>query len=223
MKPALTVLREDMSDATGLEARLQQLLAKRGQELVRGLVEEVTNLNREIALLRRELAALSDYQNSRDRWLVLDETSHVARLPKTAIIEPDQLLRPRDGFYPAEYTSSGVPFRWTGPLPQFSFDVFVDRARGADLKLEVLNCIDLEKQGHVMLLVDGEAVPLDIEPVGPTGFNATATVPKNAEGRATNLVFVLPAVLPPAGSKDARLLGVAFGRLTVTARPDASA
>lgn len=212
-----------MSDTPGLEARLQQLLAKRGQELVRGLVEEVTNLNREIVMLRRELAALSDYQNSRDRWLVMDGETRIARLPKSAVVEPDQLLRPRDGFYPAEYTSAGVPFRWTGPSPQFSFDVFVDRSRGADLKLEVLNCIDLEKQGHAMLLVDGEATPLEFEPVGTTGFNATAQLSQNLEGRATNLVFVLPAVLPPAGSKDARLLGVAFGRLTVTARPDTTA
>jgi hypothetical protein len=209
-----------MSDATGLEARLQQLLAKRGQELVRGLVEEVTNLNREIVMLRRELTALSDYQNSRDRWLVLDQTRQVARLPRSATIEPDQLLRPRDGFYPAEYTSAGVPFRWTGPSTQFFFDVFVDRSHGADLKLEVLNCIDVERQIGLMLLADGEAVPLEVEPVGLTGFTASAFLPAQADGRATNLVFVLPAVLPPEGSKDERLLGVAFGRLTVTARPD---
>jgi hypothetical protein len=212
-----------MSDTSDLEARLQLLLAKRGQELVRGLVEEVTNLNREIVALRRELTALSDYQNSRDRWLGVEGASHVARLPKSVIIEPDQLLRPRDGFYPAEYTSAGVPFRWTGPSPQFGFDIFVDRSRGADLKLEVLNCIDLEKQGHLMLLVDGEAAALDVEPVGTSGFNATAQLSQNLQGRGTSLVFVLPQVLPPPESKDARLLGVAFGRLTVTARPETSA
>lgn len=209
-----------MDDLSGLEARLQQLLAKRGQELVRGLIDEVTNLHREIAGLRRELAALSDYQGMRDRWLVLDGmASRPLRLPRVAIMEPDQLLRPRDGFYPQEYTSNGTPFRWTGPTPQFSFDVFVDRSLGADLKLEALNCIDYERQSKLSLLADGEQVPLEVAPEG-SGFVATAALSKRDDARSSNLIFVLPAVLPPPESSDPRVLGIAFGRLTVAARSE---
>lgn len=207
-----------MDDPSGLEARLQQLLAKRGQELVRGLIEEVTNLHREIAALRRELGALGEYQAMRDRWLALDgPASRAVRLPRITIVEPDQLLRPRDGFYPQEYTSTGIPFRWTGPTPQFSFDVFVDRAMGADLKLEALNCIDYDTQSKLSLLVDGERVPLEVTRE-ELGFTATAVLPQRDDARSSNLVFVLSSVLQPPESNDPRLLGVAFGRLTVAAR-----
>src|ERR1700742_4661768 len=109
-----------MDDESSREARFQLLLSKRGQELVRGLVEEFLILNREIAGLKRELTALADYQNARDRWLLLDDLLEKnLHLPRIVVIEPDQLLRPRDGFYPVEYTAAGVPFRLTGPSVQF--------------------------------------------------------------------------------------------------------
>lgn len=208
-----------MSDEQEFEARLQLLLAKRGQELVRGLVEEVTSLHHEIAALRRELGALADYQSMRDRWLSIDgATTRTARMPQTVVVEPDQLLRPRDGFYSMEYTNDGTPFRWTGPTAQFSFDIFIDRAHGAHLRLEALSCIDFEAQKSVMLLVDGAVVPSELVPAG-NGFDITAELPARGETRSTNLVFVLPAVLPPEGAAggDNRLLGLAFGRLTVAA------
>jgi len=207
-----------MSDELEFEARLQLLLAKRGQELVRGLVEEVTNLHHEIAALKRELAALADYQATRDRWLAVDgTTTRNVRMPASVVVEPDQLLRPRDGFYPMEYTGDGTPFRWTGPMAQFSFDIFVDRARGAELKLEALSCIDFETQKNIMLLADGAVTPTAMIPAG-NGFDIAAELAPRADARATNLVFVLPTTLPAPEGNDPRLLGLAFGRLTVTAR-----
>lgn len=208
-----------MSYEQDLEARLQQLIAKRGQELVRGLVDEVTHLHREIAALRRELAALTDFQAMRDRWLVVDgaTAARAEHLPVSVTIEPDQLLHPRDGFYPLEYTGDGRAFRWTGPGPQFSFDIFVERAHGADLKLEALNCIDFEKQKDLMLLVDGQPVPFEMTQTG-MGFEVAALLPARSEGLSTNLVFLLPAALPPPEGLDTRLLGIAFGRLDVVSR-----
>jgi hypothetical protein len=205
-----------MDEASGLEDRLQQLLAKRGQELVRGLIDELNDLRREIAELRREIAALHAYQAKRDRWLVAGEAVPAAPLPRLAVIEPDHLLRAEDGFYPTEYTMEGTPFRWTGPTPQFSFDVFVERSQGADVKLQALNCIDYEVQSKVKLLVDGVDVPLEVTPEG-SGFVAAGSLPRNGAGRSTNLLFVLPAVLLPPESEDTRLLGIAFGKLVVAA------
>ncbi len=209
-----------MSDEGDLEGRLQGLLAKRGQDLIRSLIDEVTVLHREIGALRRELAALSEYQAMRDRWLSFgDDAPKVLRFPRLVVIEPQEPLRASDGFYPAEQAGDGTPFRWTGPSAQFSFNVFVDRARGADLKLETINCIDLAAQKNLSLLADGEPAPVDVVENG-TGFTATASLSAHDDGRVTNLVFVLPAALSP-GPEDSRLLGTAFRRLTVGARTEA--
>lgn len=206
-----------MDDESGLDDRLQQLLAKRGQDLVRSLIQEITLVHRELAGLKRELAALADYQAMRDRWLAIDvAAAQPAPLPRNVVIEPDQALSPRDGFYPVEYTDAGVPFRWTGPSREFCFDLFVDRSRGASLKLDVLNCIDFDAQKDIKLLVDGEPVPLELTQEG-AGFDIRAELAARSDGRSSNLLFMLPAVLTPKESGDGRLLGVAFGRLTVAA------
>lgn len=201
-----------------LDTRLQTLLDKHGQELAEGLVEEVANLNRELAALRRELAALADYQAARDRLLVLETAAASnVRLPRVVVIEPDHLLRPQDGFYGVEYTAGTTPFRWTGPSRQFSFDLFVDRTYGADLQLDALSCIDFEVQKDILLLVDGESVPVVLVP-HETGFVATARLTAREGPQSSNLVFILSAVLVPPESTDQRELGIAFGRLTVVAR-----
>ncbi|HEX4295250.1 MAG TPA: hypothetical protein VHZ29_14035 [Rhizomicrobium sp.] len=210
-----------MADEGDLESKFQQLLARRGQDLVRGLIDEIADLHREIAELRRELGALGDYQAMRDRWLTIGgETSRTVRLPRLVVVEPTLPMRTSDGFYPLEHTGGGIAFRWTGPSAQFSFNVFVDRSRGADLRLETINCMDAELQKNLGLLVDGESVPVEISQE-ETAFTVTAALPAHDDGRSTNLVFVLPAVLSPPESADTRLLGVAFTRLTVAARTEA--
>ncbi|HEX4862341.1 MAG TPA: hypothetical protein VFV07_13985 [Rhizomicrobium sp.] len=212
-----------MADETDLETRFQQLLARRGQDLVRGLIDEISDLHREIAGLRRELAALGDYQAMRDRWLSLEEDApRLVRFPRLVTIEPGQPMRIADGFYPAETSGGGIPFRWTGPSAQFSFNLFVDRARGADLRLETINCMDAVVQKNMSLLVDGESVPVEVT-VDEMAFTATAALPARADGRSTNLVFILPCVIAPLDSHDSRQLGVAFRQLVVAARGETGA
>lgn len=212
-----------MDDERDLETRLQNLLAKRGQELVRGLVEEVSSLHREIVALKRELGALADYQAVRDRWLIVaGSETRTVRLPAAVTVEADHLLRPRDGFYALEYTDVGKPFRWTGPSPQFSFDIFIDRRFGVDLKLEALSCIDFELQKDVMLVVDGVPVSIELVPAGG-GFDLTAELPPRSDGRSSNVVFVLPAALTPPDGNDPRPMGIAFSRMMLQARDSAPA
>ena len=211
-----------MDESENADARLEALLGKRGQDLVRGLIEEFSGLHREIALLKRELAALTEYQSARDSWLTLEAAAAGnARLPRRVVIEPDQLLRQQDGFYGIEHTADNVTFRWTGPSTRFSFDVFIDRTYGADLRLDALNCIDFEIQKDLLLVADGETISLDITPQG-TGFVASARLPARDGAEGTNLVFVLPAVLMPPESADQRALGIAFGRLVLVARTASS-
>jgi hypothetical protein len=202
-----------MAETHDLDARLVKLLDKRGQELVRSFVEEFRAVHREIAALRRELSALSDYQAMHDRLLVIDAAaSKIQRLPRVVTIEADQNLRSQDGFYALEHTSDGTPFRWTGPAPQFSFNVFVDRSDAVKLKLDALSFIDFEIQKNISLLADGESIPVYVEPAD-AGFEVTATLPPRADNESTNLVFILPAALEPPGSDDTRTLGLAFRKL----------
>ena len=215
--------RHPMADESDLETRFQQLLARRGQDLVRGLIDEISDLHREIADLRRELSALSDYQSMRDRWLSLEEDApRIVRFPRLVAIEPGQPMRTADGFYPAEISGGGIPFRWTGPSAQFSFNLFIDRTRGADLRLETINCMDVVVQKNMALLVDGESVPVEVT-VDEMAFTATAALPARADGRSTNLVFILPCVIAPLDSHDSRQLGVAFRQLVVAARSETGA
>jgi hypothetical protein len=203
-----------MEEAGSLDARLQKLLEKRGQEFVQAVIEEFASLNREIATLNRELGALTAYQASRDRWLAIDaEEQRIAPLPRVVSVEPDQLLRFQDGFFPVEHTADGTPFRWTGPSPQFSFDIFIDRSREVELRLDVVNCIDFDSQKNISLLVDGESVALDIEEV-PPGFVATANLRAREGKHATNVVFLVPNTIVPPGTTETRALGVAFTRFT---------
>jgi hypothetical protein len=212
-----------MADESDLESRFQQLLARRGQDLVRGLIDEISDLHREIAGLRRELSALSDYQAMRDRWLSLEAGApRVVHFPRLVAIEPGQPMRAADGFYPAETSGAGIAFRWTGPSAQFSFNLFVDRTHGADLRLETINCMDAVVQKNIGLLVDGESVPVEVA-VEEMAFTVTAPLPARADGRSTNLVFLLPCVIAPLDSQDDRQLGVAFRELIVAARGETGA
>ncbi|GEM_PF-1464878 len=206
-----------MNEAESLNTRLQRLLDLRGQDLVKGIIEEITGLNREIGALKRELTALTNYQASRDRWLAIEtEQARIAPLPKAIAIEADQALRFQDGFFPVEHTSDGTPFRWTGPSPQFSFDIFIDRSHEVEVRLDVLNCIDFDVQKNISLLADGESVPVSIDEAAP-GFVATAVISPREGKEATNLVFLLPATIVPPGTEDKRALGVAVTKITAIA------
>jgi len=197
--------------------RLKDVSEKGGEELVQELTDEIASLHRELAALKSEVAALTDFRSS--RGLVLEPPTAVVppSLPQSVTIEADHMLRPHDGFYGVEHTSDGTPFRWTGPSVQFCFTVYVDRSNGADLRLFALTSIDFEVQKNIVLIADGETLPVNVEP-DSGGFKVTAFLPARADQGVTGLVFVLPAVLTPLDGADGRALGLAFGRLSIVAR-----
>ena len=197
--------------------RLTGVSGKRDEGLVQELTDEIASLNRELAALKSEVAALTDFRSSRGLVLEPPTAMAVPSLPQKVTIEADQMLRPHDGFYGVEHTSDGTPFRWTGPSVQFCFNVYVDRSNGADLRLFALTSIDFEVQKKIVLIADGETLPVTIEP-DSGGFAVTAFLPARADQGITGLVFVLPAVLTPPGGEDGRALGLAFGRLSIVAR-----
>jgi hypothetical protein len=165
----------------------------------------IDTLKAELERLRAEVADLQKAALEHDRPAA-----------SVVVLANDQLA-PAQGFYPVERTEDGVAFCWTGPSPQFSFSVNVDRFAGANLRLEGINFIDYERQKDVRLTVDGEAVPVTAARGGIGAVLTAALPPRTGEG-PTQLEFTLPTTLTPPGTEDTRALGFAFYRLTVTAR-----
>lgn len=207
-------------DDGGAEQRLNALAERRGQDLVVGLVQELKSIQQEVAALRRELSALTSYQEAKDKWLVLENVDRDAPpLPKAVVIEADQYLDPRWGFYPLEHTKDGSAFCWTGPSRKFSFDIFIDRRAGARLSLYVMELPDFERQKNLTFFVDGENTPL-VSSVDAQGYQFFAELPATERRMGTNLAFVLPEVfLPPSSTDTPRFLGLAFKRLVVVSHP----
>jgi len=203
MEPILALTHH--MDSNVLNERLAQLADKSGEDLARELSIEFTNLYRELATLKQEISALA-----KDRASPGSPCENV-------MVEAHETLCSEDGFYSLEQTPAGTPFRWTGPTPEFRFNVLVDRTAGADLHLVALSSIDFEVQKNVTLAADGEPIPVNVT-TDPPGFSLTAFLPPREGRRVTSLVFSLPAVLAPPGGNDERLLGIAFSRLFVTAR-----
>ena len=211
-----------MQDHDPAEERLRSLRDLRGPDLVSALIKELSELYRHVDQLQREMAAYRDYQAARDRWLMTDTAQRVRiQMPKSVAIDASQMLHPRQGFYGMEGGGKGTPFSWTGPSRNFSFDIFVDRFSGADLELRAVSCINFERQKDIKLLVNGETVVTTVTKSGP-GLVLKAAIPACDDDRGTNLVFSVPEVLPPAESKDGRMLGIAFQSLSVNARSDAA-
>ncbi len=133
------------------------------------------------------------------------------------MIEAGDQLGVEQGFYTAEKTDTGATFNWSGPSPQFSFDVLVDRTHGAELRLEAINFLDYDRQKDVKLFVDGLEVPVSVAKSDP-GIVVAGNLPSRAQAGKSYLTFLLPEALPPPGEEDKRTLGLAFVRLTVTPR-----
>jgi hypothetical protein len=196
------------------ESRLQALASKKGADLISGITEEILRCHKETARLRRELSALTDYQATKDQWLLWETHRPTeVRFPHKIMIQADEFLDARDGFYAVEYTEKGVPFCWTGPSPRFSFEVFVDRSTQSDLVLEAFQCLNLEIQKNMSLIVDGEPTSLELRN-GPPGLQFHAVLPKRDSAGGTHLVFLMPRQLSP-GTGDPRPLGLSFVKLTV--------
>ncbi len=168
-------------------------------EAIETLKAELDRLREEVATLHQAAAQASDH------------------LPQSAVVVAGDHLTPEMGFYPVERTEDGVAFSWTGPSPKFGLEIAVDRFAGADLRLDAVYFLDFDRQKNLQLLVDGQATPATVSR-GGIGVIVTAALAPRTGNDPTKLEFVLSAALPPANTADTRLLGLAFFKLTVTAK-----
>jgi hypothetical protein len=172
-----------------------------------GYAQAIEILKAELDRLREEVATLHQAAASQGG----------EQLPASAVVVADDSLTAEMGFYPVERTEDGVAFCWTGPSPKFTLDVAVDRFAGADLRLDAINFLDFERQKNIQLIVDGQATPTSVTR-GGIGVIITASLPPRIGSEPSRLEFTLPCVLSPANTADTRQLGLAFFKLTMTAR-----
>lgn len=190
-------------------SQARRLLGKQGPELTEGIVQELEALHNELAGLREQVALLRSVSPD-----VSPATADFPGVSGPVVIAAGDALGPEQGFYPAEQTDAGAVFNWSGPSPQISFDVTIDRPSGAELRMEGINFLDFDGQKDVKLFADGLEVPLAVEKAEP-GIVITATLPPAATVGQTQLRFLLPETRPPANAEDKRMLGLAFLRLTI--------
>jgi hypothetical protein len=194
------------------------LLDKRGSELILALIDEIANLTVRTELALRQIQALKSFESLQDHLITVDTPTTGDPRPTILKLDAAQLLNPGDGFHNLEYSLSGVPYRWTGPSQEFSFNVFVSRARPVEMALRATRLMDPKLQSDVVLLADGEPMSLKFVEEGDK-WVARTVLPIRTDLGATHLTFVLASVGSPPNSADTRILGIAFHDLEI--RPGA--
>ena len=200
-----------------MRERVRTLFATRkGSELIEAIADEIADLNAAVEHFSEQLKQLQLFQSFNEKLCLLQEVGSRHKFPGSARIDASQYLSPEEGFYALEYEQDGRPYRWTGPRPDFSFTVYVDRTVPLRLQLDVGYMVDPKVQADIAVVVDGAEVPLDMRPrKGGGGYSGEALIAPGENLRATNIVFVVPRVLPAKAASDARSLGVAFRELRV--------
>jgi len=126
---------------------------------------------------------------------------------------------PRDsGFHDLEHDPRGVPFRWTGPSKDFSFEFGMDRS---DSRLALISML---KSGRIngsyleriRVFVDGRPVPCSFS-LGRMP-SIEFEIPKRNSSMASTTISVECDVWSPSqedGSEDQRTLGIPFVELSI--------
>lgn len=195
------------------------ILDKRGPDLILSLVEEIANLNIRMELALRQIQALRSFESLKDHLITIDTTRTIDPRPATLKLDASQLLSPSDGFYHLEYSVEGVPYRWTGPSREFSFNVFVSRTRPVDLALRATRLMDPKLQSAFILIADGDPMNMEFAEEGEK-WVARTVLPARTDLGATHLTVVLPSIGRPLDSPDTRTLGIAFHDLEMRPRMD---
>lgn len=142
-----------------------------------------------------------------------DEVDAAAPLPARIDLAPSVAFPAAWGFHALEWTSDGVPFRWSGPGERCVLPLYVDRAVPVRLELVALGFapgFDLEE---LSVDVDGEPCALVWSDV-PTGQRAGAAIlPPRPHRRATVLGLSAPRLFSLAG--EDRRVGFALTGLSI--------
>lgn len=138
-----------------------------------------------------------------------------ALLPSSCAIDVVSLPPYMTNLYALEFTSDGIPYRWSGPGKSTLFMLSVDRTKERQLEIGILGAICPDVLAQVTLHIDEVETQALL-----TESNLTATLPslKTAQN-ITEIILTLATTVSPNsinGSIDTRLLGVAISGLSIT-------
>ncbi len=137
-----------------------------------------------------------------------------ALLPSSCEIDIVSLPPYMTNLYALEFTSDGIPYRWSGPGKSTRFMLSVDRTKERQLEIGILGAICPEVLAQVTLHIDEvEAQAL----LTDSTLNAILPALQTAQN-ITEIVLTLATTVSPNsinGSSDTRLLGIAISGLSI--------
>jgi hypothetical protein len=122
------------------------------------------------------------------------------------------------GFFDLEFEGSGIPFRWSGRQPWFSFSIPIDRCTPVELTLKVISVVDFERQSLIAVEVDGLEYALKLNKVADGHAEGRLVLPSRFSAGATSLAFKVPVLLRTKGTKGKKV-GIAFRELSLQPAP----
>ena len=131
---------------TGIEAILSRMDRSSSDALLRSLAEEFVRLYAAHRSLLARLTAIELTETINDRI-----APHLGiSVPLATRVTCDAAFSlPASEFYPLEYDYKGLPYRWTGPDPNFHFQFFIKRNSPANLHLRYITAAFNPPQGLV--------------------------------------------------------------------------
>ena len=165
----------------------------------------------ELARLRTALARCDE------RLAAIETEAPPPALPHGVTIDAEDTPDCGQGFYQLERNGEGVPMRWTGPNPDFGFEIAIDRASACPFALHFLKLYAPAAPSDLRAAADGAALAINVEEAAGGGFFARGVLPARAGAGLTTLRFTCPKVGSPRdeGFNDERVLGLLFFRLEV--------
>jgi len=109
-------------------------------------------------------------------------------------IDADSISAFAHGFYPREYDSHGVMFRWTGNGPLCELRFFIDRSVDRQFRLNVGDTTE-DITGQVRGFVDYAPIRLSMEE-NENGSCLVGTIPKRVHTRLAVASFLLGELVP---------------------------
>lgn len=186
------------------------------EALVASIASEFLRLHQSYAALASRVVAMEMLQMTIDRVAAEAPGMLVLDLPDSTEVDAAFSFTRAQGFYQLEWGDGRRPYRWTGPDPQFSFELFVRRDVPLRFVLQFLRSHAPVTSGF-RCFVDGKESPCELIDVAGA-YQLQGVIPERSSPGGSLLSFVCPIMQSPfeAGTADdRRRLGIAFERLKI--------
>jgi len=176
---------------------------------------ELTSQTETIKHLSEKLDALQNLVEASgvvEKMIFGEENS--ALPPSACAIDVTCLPPYMTNLYALEFTSDGIPYRWSGPGKSTSFMLSVDRTKDRQLEIGILGASCPDVVAQVTLHIDEVEIPAVLT---DSALNATLPALETAQN-ISEIVLTLATTTSPnsiSGSDDMRLLGVAISGLSI--------